>query len=81
MTITANVRMWLAAGDYSLTLGVGRWGTQEKCDFIEDAVRFKVFGPGGILTASIVNLETKFAMRSDDESTAVRNREGTEVLS
>lgn len=81
MTITANVTMWLAASDYSLSLGVARWGTQAKCDFIEDAVQFKVFGPGGIFAASVVNLETEFTMTSAESGVICRGDQGTEVLS
>jgi ABC-type polysaccharide/polyol phosphate transport system ATPase subunit len=80
MTISANIRMWLAEGDYFVSLGVARWGSEQKCDFIEDGIQFKVFGPGGIFTTSVVNLETRFAMTS--EPRVARNPgQGAEVLS
>jgi hypothetical protein len=58
--------MWLAAGDYFITLGVGNSATDEKSDFIEDAIQFRVTGPSGIFTTSVVNLETRFAMLIDE---------------
>ena len=66
MTIAAKIKMWLAAGDYFINLGVGKWETGSKCDFIEDAVQFKVIGPGGIFTTSVVNLETEFAISPEE---------------
>jgi ABC-type polysaccharide/polyol phosphate transport system ATPase subunit len=66
MTITAKIRMWLAAGEYFINLGVARGANGPKCDFIEDAVQFRVVGPGGIFTTSLVNLETEFATDSEE---------------
>jgi len=66
ITIVAKIGMWLAGGDYFVSLGVAKGETGSKCDFIEDAVQFKVIGPGGIFTASVVNLETEFAMSPEE---------------
>lgn len=60
MDVRADVTMWLAAGDYFLTLGVARADSGDKCDFIDEAVHFKVMGPGGIFTTSCVNLNARF---------------------
>lgn len=68
VTVTAEVRMWLAAGEYFMNLGLGRRDTGEMCDFIEDAVHFRVVGPTGIFTTSIVNLETEFALRVEERT-------------
>ena len=65
MTVTANITMWLAAGEYFVNLMVTKADTRERCVSIEDAIRFAVFGPGGILTNSVVNLQTEFAVSSD----------------
>jgi len=66
ITITAKLRMWLAAGEYYVNLGVANFETDVKSDFIEDAIRFTVLGPGGIFTTSVVNLETEFTMISNE---------------
>jgi ABC-type polysaccharide/polyol phosphate transport system ATPase subunit len=63
LVATADVTMWLAAGEYFITLGVGKTETGEKSDFIEDAIQFNVVGPSGIFTTSAVNLDTRFAMQ------------------
>lgn len=52
-------RMWLANGEYFVTLGLANFNTGNKVDFIEDATYFKVDGADCILDASIVNLESR----------------------
>lgn len=49
--------MWLAAGDYFVTLGVAHQFDGNKIDFVEDAIEFSVVGPGNIFTTSTVNLQ------------------------
>jgi len=66
MTITAKLRMWLAAGEYYVNLGVANFETDAKSDFIEDGIHFTVLGPRGIFTTSVVNLETEFSMTSKE---------------
>ena len=56
----ATITMWLAAGDYYVTLGVADPDSGIRFDFIEDAIPFKVLGPGGIYSTSVVNLEPEF---------------------
>jgi lipopolysaccharide transport system ATP-binding protein len=56
LEFSADFRMWLAAGEYFVTFGVAR-AHGDKCDFLEDGFHFKVVGPPGIFSASIVNLE------------------------
>ena len=56
--------MWLAAGHYSVTVSVAHWNGGEKIDHIEDAIIFRVLGPGKIYTTSIVNLDTQFKIIS-----------------
>lgn len=58
--IQCPMKIWLAAGDYFVTLGFAHLDTGEKCDFVEDAIQFNVLGPGGIFTTSVVNLESDF---------------------
>jgi ABC-type polysaccharide/polyol phosphate transport system ATPase subunit len=65
LVVTAHLTMWLAAGDYFVTLGVAKGDTGQKSDFIEDAIHFKVIGPDGIFTTSIVNLETRFEITEE----------------
>lgn len=62
-TISAPSVMWLAAGDYFVTLGVAKRDDGQKVDFIEDAISFRVLGPGNIFTTSIVNLQTQLSIR------------------
>jgi lipopolysaccharide transport system ATP-binding protein len=69
VTVTAQVRMWLASGDYFITLGVARTDTGEKSDFVEDAVHFRVLSPTGMFTTSVVNLETDFRLNIEDGAT------------
>jgi hypothetical protein len=69
LRVTTDVTMWLAAGDYFMTLGLADANSGEKSDFIEDAVHFTVMGPPGIFTTSVVNLETRFTMHVGEEAT------------
>ena len=62
LQLQADLVMWLAAGDYFLTLGIADPISGEKFDFIEDAIHFTVLGPSGIFTTSMVNLQTKFSV-------------------
>ena len=55
--ISVDGVMWLAAGDYFVTLGAAHLDDGRKIDFIEDAIEFQVVGPGGIFTNSVVNLQ------------------------
>jgi hypothetical protein len=52
--------MWLAGGDYFVTLGAAHLEDGRKIDFIEDAIEFEVTGPGGIFTNSVINMQTSF---------------------
>jgi homopolymeric O-antigen transport system ATP-binding protein len=65
LTITASCVMWLAAGDYFVNLGAGRLSDARMLDFIEDAIQFRVTGPGGIFTTAVVNLQSTFAIESE----------------
>jgi hypothetical protein len=65
LTISSEGVMWLAAGDYFITLGAAHLEDGKKIDFSEDALEFKVLGPGGIFTTSTVNLQTVFKICSD----------------
>jgi len=60
LLVKVPLRVWLSAGDYFVTLGFAHLETGEKCDFIEDAIQFKVIGPGGIFTTGVVNLQSGF---------------------
>ncbi len=56
--------MWLAAGDYFVTIGAAHSEDGNKIDFIEVAIEFRVVGPGNIFTTSLVNLQTQFEIIS-----------------
>lgn len=66
LTIAADCIMWLSAGDYFMTLGAAHLADGVKIDFAEDAVGFKVIGPNGIFTTSVVNLQTAFSIEATD---------------
>ena len=61
----ATISMWLAAGDYYITLGAADPDSGSRFEFIEDAISFKVFGPGGIYSTSLVNLQPVFNVTRD----------------
>jgi len=67
LTVLARSTMWLAAGDYFVTLGAAHLANGEKIDFIEDAIGFRVVGPGNIFTTSLVNLQTRFEIEQTEE--------------
>ncbi|MBR1301749.1 ABC transporter ATP-binding protein [Bradyrhizobium sp. AUGA SZCCT0042] len=58
LTIACDCTMWLAAGDFFVTLGAAHLHDGTKIDFIEDAVQFRVVGAEGIFATSLVNLES-----------------------
>jgi ABC-type polysaccharide/polyol phosphate transport system ATPase subunit len=58
LIIAADCTMWLSAGEYFVTLGAAHLADGAKIDFAEDAIGFKVIGPEGIFTTSVVNLQT-----------------------
>lgn len=68
LTVSAHCVMWLAAGDYFVTLGAAHLADGEKIDFVEDAIEFRVQGPGNIFTTAIVNLQTTFDMSRHPKS-------------
>lgn len=68
LTVSAPSTMWLAAGDYFVTLGAAHLEDGEKIDFVEDAIEFRVLGPGNIFTTSFVNLQTTLDISRDAKS-------------
>jgi lipopolysaccharide transport system ATP-binding protein len=60
LEICVSGTMWLAAGDYFVTLGAAHLADGSKIDFVEDAIAFRVTGPGRIFTNSFVNLQSDF---------------------
>ena len=58
INVTVAGKMWLATGEYFITLGIAHDEDGEKIDFIEDAIRFTVTGTDKIFTTSIVNLQS-----------------------
>jgi ABC-type polysaccharide/polyol phosphate transport system ATPase subunit len=67
LTIATPGVMWLAAGDYFVTLGVAHANSGSKIDFIEDAINFRVIGTENIFTTSTVNLQTRFEINAGGE--------------
>ena len=55
----ANITMWLADGEYNLIFSAAH-EEGEKIAFTDPGTQFRVFGPGGIFTTSVVNLEQSF---------------------
>jgi homopolymeric O-antigen transport system ATP-binding protein len=73
----SDVTVWLSEGDYGLTLGVAELESGQKVAFVDNGVFFKVYGPGGIFTTSVVNLETRFGFTVDARATqAIGSRAG-----
>jgi hypothetical protein len=75
LTIASDLTMWLADGDYFVTLGAAHVADGTKIDFIEDAIQFRVVGPGRIFTTSLVNLDSHFSIsttQADDISVALQ---------
>jgi len=68
--ISVDGHMWLAAGDYFLTLGAAHLDDGRKIDFFDDAIEFQVVGPGGIFANSIVNLQASLKITLDGQCTA-----------
>ena len=68
VAISADGIMNLAGGEYFVTLGAVHLDDGRRIDFIDDALEFQVVGPGGIFDASIVNLQTKFAITPKAQS-------------
>lgn len=60
--ISVAGQMWLAPGDYFVTLGAAHWDSGEKIDFVENAIEFHVTGSPGLIVESIVNLHTDFCI-------------------
>lgn len=60
----ADITAWLSGGDYIMSLGVADAHEGTRADFIEDAVHFKVHGPGGLNTSSAVNLDADFSVQN-----------------
>jgi len=61
--------MWLSDGDYFLTLGIAEDGDGKKIDFIDDAIHFRVTGPDGFFSTSVVNLDASYSIHK--ESTTI----------
>jgi hypothetical protein len=62
LTISCDCRMWLAAGDFFVTLGAAHLHDGTKIDFVEDAIQFRVVGAEGTFTTSVVNLESSLVI-------------------
>ncbi len=65
-----DISMWLTDGDYFVNLGIGHASDGQMIDFIDDAIHFKVTGPGGIFTNSVVNLDSAFRVQIGSEGGA-----------
>jgi homopolymeric O-antigen transport system ATP-binding protein len=64
LAVSAPCTMWLAAGDYFVTLGAAHLNGGGKIDFVEDAIEFRVTGPGTIFTTAVVNLDSSLTIES-----------------
>lgn len=63
LSFDCDLTVWLSDGDYSITYGVGHAETAEKIAFRDPGLWFKVVGPAGIFTTSVVNLQTDVKVR------------------
>ena len=72
LTVACDCTMWLADGEYFVTLGAAHLDDGRKIDFVEDAIQFHVLGPGRIFTTSLVNLDSSLTISTSEE-------EGTEL--
>lgn len=70
LTIACDCTMWLAAGDFFLTLGAAHLHDGAKIDFVEDAIQFRVVGTKGAFTTALVNLESEIVISSEHEGVA-----------
>lgn len=70
LTIVCDCKMWLAAGDFFLTLGAAHLHDGAKIDFVEDAIQFRVVGTQGAFTTALVNLESEIVISSEREDVA-----------
>ncbi|MCK1422386.1 ABC transporter ATP-binding protein [Bradyrhizobium sp. 182] len=70
LTIACDCKMWLAAGDFFLTLGAAHLHDGAKIDFVEDAIQFRVVGTHGAFTTALVNLESEIVISSEREDVA-----------
>lgn len=62
LKVTSSGVIWLATGDYFLSLGAAHGSDGSKIDFVEDAVTFRVIGPKNIFTTSVINLQAELAI-------------------
>ena len=76
LVITASCTMWLAAGDYFVTLGAAHLDDGRKIDFVEDGLSFRVIGPGTIFTTSMVNLDSTLTIHTANGD----NRQPAELM-
>jgi lipopolysaccharide transport system ATP-binding protein len=72
LIVSAPSVMWLAAGDYFVTLGAAHVEDGQKIDFVEDGIGFRVLGPGNIFTTSVINLQTRLQIQLQPESDVQR---------
>ena len=61
LLVKAEISMWLAAGEYFLTVGAARTDGMQY-DLRNDALQFSVVGTPQLFTTSIVNLEPRFSI-------------------
>ncbi len=59
----AELSMWLAAGEYFLTVGAARVDGMQY-DLRNDALQFSVVGTPQLFTTSMVNLEPRFSIEA-----------------
>jgi ABC-type polysaccharide/polyol phosphate transport system ATPase subunit len=71
LLVKTELTMWLAAGEYFLTVGAGRTDGMQY-DLRNDALHFSVVGTPQLFTTSSVNLEPRFSI----EPAAIAQRVG-----
>ncbi|HXS75137.1 MAG TPA: ABC transporter ATP-binding protein [Terracidiphilus sp.] len=69
LLVKVPLQMWLAAGDYFLTVGAARSDGMQY-DLRNDALQFTVLGTPQLFTTSIVNLDARFSIEQVSQQAA-----------
>jgi hypothetical protein len=69
LKVKVDLRMWLAAGDYFLTVGAARSDGMQY-DLRNDALHFTVVGTPQLFTTSVVNLDARLSVDEETETAA-----------
>ena len=80
LEVLLDVTMWLAAGEYFTTFGIAREDGFQY-DLWNDALHFKVIGPYGVFTTSVVNLSSRLSIRNVDLQSSLHQTDSLQSAS